>query len=156
MEKLEDAVTIIQDVVSSICELGFGFEVTPSLTEKANLENYYVALVHILGDWNGAVAIQMEKTLVRDAVKLIFESENPKDDLQCRQFIQEFVNMVGGNLKPMLGDKCVLSTPKSFIDDEYLSVLTESQEKVKLSFDVLERNFIVSLYESPLLLNDYF
>ena len=68
------------------------------------------AVVNIAGDFLGSVAFRCTDDDARNFSTKIFELDEPE---LVRASLCELTNMVGGNLKCVLGDKCVLSTPKT-------------------------------------------
>jgi CheY-specific phosphatase CheX len=103
----------IRDIIMNIGELTFEIGFSPSYTDLPNAETY-VGTVHILGDFNGSVKVTMSRELARGTAMRLLDIEEGTDLTlyHIAQFMQEFTNMTGGNLKPVLGERCALSVPK--------------------------------------------
>lgn len=110
---IEHLTECIKEIVMTIGELTFEVGFSPSYTELPESETY-VGTVQILGDFNGCVKVTMSKELAKGTAMRVLElDENTEISLyQIAQFMQEFTNMTGGNLKPVLGERCALSVPK--------------------------------------------
>ncbi len=78
------------------------------------------AEIHILGDWLGSVVLRFSKPLALHLVESLFgDACNNLQDERVDEVIRELVNMIGGNLKSLLGDSCILSVPKSHLNSSY-------------------------------------
>lgn len=78
------------------------------------------ALVHISGDWDGAVQLELPPALARRATGAMLglaEDDACPDDV--RDAIGELANMVGGNYKSLLHGHCALSLPVVADGDAY-------------------------------------
>jgi CheY-specific phosphatase CheX len=103
----------ISDIIMNIGELTFEMGFSPNFSELPDTETY-VGTVHILGDFNGSVKVTMSRELARGTTMRLLDIQEGTDlsFFHIAQFMQEFTNMTGGNLKPVLGDLCALSVPK--------------------------------------------
>jgi CheY-specific phosphatase CheX len=106
----------IEDLVKSVFELSFGFNLErySKLPHEGNESSKVVSLVHILGSWTGIVILDFGVELLRQiSINCL---DNKPDDCESALFplAGEITNMVGGNLKPLLGNLCALSTPYTF------------------------------------------
>ncbi|MCB0330014.1 MAG: chemotaxis protein CheX [Bdellovibrionales bacterium] len=72
------------------------------------------SIVHILGDWNGSIVFESSNALLRGLSGKIYEMDADEVSAdQCSDLLREIVNLLGGNLKTVLGKRCILSTPKT-------------------------------------------
>ena len=103
----------LRDIIMNIGVLTFDIDFSPSFSELPDTETY-VGTVHILGDFNGSVKVTMTQELARGTTMRMLDIQEETDlsFFHIAQFMQEFTNMTGGNLKPVLGDRCALSVPK--------------------------------------------
>lgn len=85
--------------------------------------------VHILGDWNGSIVLRFEEALPLHLVEKLY-GEECRDirDPRVDEVVRELVNMVGGNLKSLLGEKCILSVPKSHLTGDYRGEVSQSRQ----------------------------
>lgn len=110
---IEHLTECIKEIVMTIGELTFEVGFSPSYSELPDIETY-VGTVQILGDFNGCVKVSMSRDLAKGtAMRILCLDEGTEVTLyHIAQFMQEFTNMTGGNLKPALGETCALSVPK--------------------------------------------
>ena len=107
----------IDRVVADSFHIIFGTEVVvASLVqeERALLESRIGGVVHIFGDWNGSIAFQCTGALLRELMAQIYGEQlerEAQDDL-----LRELANLLGGNLKTILGKRCILSPPKTLFE----------------------------------------
>lgn len=141
----------IVEIVSTICDLTFELSVTPLSMSNLPSTPTYLSSVHILGDWNGSVTVEMTADLAEQTARRLLGLEDNKDvDLYyVQQFMQEFVNMTGGNLKPLLGDRCVLSTPKCVKSEDFKGTVPGCDELASLPFiENSGGNILIRLFTS--------
>jgi CheY-specific phosphatase CheX len=126
----------IVEIVSTICDLTFELNVTPLTMSNLPSIPTYLSSVHILGDWNGSVTVEMTAELAEQTARRLLGLEEDKevDFYYVQQFMQEFVNMTGGNLKPLLGDRCLLSTPKCIKSESFKGTVPGCDELAALPF----------------------
>jgi chemotaxis protein CheX len=76
--------------------------------------------VHLAGDWNGAVLLECDR---RQACRFAgrFLSMDPSDTVDdvVRDVLGELANMIGGNLKCVLGQGILLSMPSVMDGSDY-------------------------------------
>ena len=106
-------------------------------------------VVHILGDWIGSVAYRCSKALASTLTARIYDCELKQvTDKQVDDTLREISNMIGGNLKSVLGESCILSTPKTLREINSPSGVQEGKRIAYLAFRCEGEPFEVSLYES--------
>lgn len=107
---LEDE--IIRQVAENVWTTTLGLEVSAaqSRAEVSEQPEFLTACVHIVGAWEGAVAIRCSLRLAHQAARVMFSCEEPQPD-EVRDALGELVNMTGGNLKALLPGPCSLSLP---------------------------------------------
>jgi len=90
-----------------------GLKITPS-SEKflPNSENFVTANIQISGEWQGIIALKIERHLARQlAVKMFSMEEEQVTDEEINDAVSEMVNIIGGNLKSLLPQPNQLSLP---------------------------------------------
>lgn len=88
-------------------------KVTPS-SEKflPSSENSVTATIQISGEWQGIIALKIERHLARQlAVKMFSMEEGQVADEEINDAVSEMVNIIGGNLKSLLPQPNQLSLP---------------------------------------------
>jgi CheY-specific phosphatase CheX len=106
----------IEEIVKSVFEITFGFplERYPKLQSDNSECTKVVSLVHILGGWTGIVILDFGIELLRQISINCLDSVPDKSESSLFPLAGEITNMIGGNLKPLLGNLCALSTPYTF------------------------------------------
>lgn len=82
------------------------------LSDALRDQRSYVGIVQITGGWDGAVAVHCSYELARQAASRflgVAEADVSVDDLQ--DALGELTNMIGGNFKALLPDRCMLGLP---------------------------------------------
>jgi len=140
----------VKEIIMTIGALTFEVGFSPVQIDLPNIETY-VGTVHILGDWNGCVKVTMSKELARGTAMRVLElgSSGEITLFHVQQFMQEFTNMTGGNLKPMLGERCALSVPKCFETHGFHQSETESTRILEVDFVCEDGGFLsVQLFQA--------
>ena len=92
-------------------------------------ERQYVSGVTIGGSWEGALCLAVTAAVASRAAAMMFGL--PEDQLTARHrsdAVNELANMVGGNLKPMLGEHCRLGIPRLKIVDGKTETVDDAME----------------------------
>lgn len=69
------------------------------------------ALVHIAGEWSGAVTLEMSVATAEVAARVLLDVEDV-EPWEVADAVGELVNIVGGNLKSLLPTPSKLSLPR--------------------------------------------
>lgn len=112
-------------------------------------EQTFTGVVHILGDWCGAVAVECRPTLARQVTQHIYDigEQDLKDEMIADAF-REIANVTGGNLKPLLGTRCILSVPKASLTRGFDYSVPGCVLVMRLAFELKGEPFQVSVFES--------
>lgn len=95
------------------------------------------AFVLISGDWKGAVSVQCSDSSARRVAASMFGcAEAEVDADQLVDALGELANMMGGNLKSVLGVSCALSLPAVVAGDAMRVSLPHGQQVLALRFGV--------------------
>ncbi|MBX3376603.1 MAG: chemotaxis protein CheX [Phycisphaeraceae bacterium] len=79
-----------------------------------------VGSIQITGAWNGAVLLDCSTEVARKAAAAMFSSWPDSVSMQDMQdAVAELVNIMGGNLKSLLPEKCYLSLPSVVEGGDY-------------------------------------
>ena len=108
----------------------------------------YVGLVQITGAWDGAVAVQCDHGLARHAAMAMLgltEADVTIEDV--RDALGELVNMIGGNLKALLAEPCVLGLPVVVEGAELRMMLPGSRQVVQCAFAADHEPFTVTVLQ---------
>jgi hypothetical protein len=144
----------INEIVTTIGTLTFNLDFSPApspLCYEMPESPTYRSTVHILGDWNGSATVSMSRELAEQATMHLLSIADESDVTlyHVQQFMQEFVNMTGGNLKPMLGERCALSVPKCYESKGFFYTTPESNLIINSAFKCSRGGFMnVAIFES--------
>ena len=69
------------------------------------------ALVHISGDWSGAITLEMSVATAEVAARVLLEVDDV-EPWEVADAVGELVNIIGGNLKSLLPTPSKLSLPR--------------------------------------------
>ncbi len=111
---------IVQDVLSLV----FNLQVrSDSATHSSSSELAALprgGVVYIVGDWLGSVIYRCSDELLDIMTSRMFEVDRGSSDPSLEvSVICELANMIGGNLKSILGEHCILSLPKTLSSLNY-------------------------------------
>jgi chemotaxis protein CheX len=102
----------IVEIAESVFRTMLGMEITPAAAIWIPNPEGLVALVHVTGSWNGAVALETTSTQACNFAGAFLSLPAPDSvDGDVRDVIGELANMIGGNLKSTLAHGTSLSSP---------------------------------------------
>jgi CheY-specific phosphatase CheX len=139
-EQIAEIKNYLNEIVVNVGELTFEIGFCPtnlsSFDSQDKTNNTYSSQVHILGDWNGCVKISISQNLTHDTALKIFDLSSASEltFFHIQQFLNEFVNMIGGNIKPFLGEQCALSVPKTIEAVGFRQNEPQSTEIIEVDF----------------------
>jgi CheY-specific phosphatase CheX len=135
MESAEEVQETLREVFINICELSLAVSATGVGACPTSYDSQvYSGVVHILGDWNGSVSVEMSAIFADKLTRKLLDLNTDPEVYHLQQVLQELANMTGGNLKPLLGESCALSTPKSHNKIGYGITVPDSEEKACACF----------------------
>jgi chemotaxis protein CheX len=91
--------------------------------------------IALSGEWRGAVTVSCIDPLARIVTGAMFGIEAPDaTDEEIQDAIGEIANILGGQTKQVLGDRCVLGLPVVIEGDNFEATVPGSHAVVKLHF----------------------
>jgi chemotaxis protein CheX len=136
----------VVQVVESVFESMLSLEVTGSAMPWIAGADRLVSAVSLVGDWNGAVLIECDRSQARRFTGRFLSIDTPEEvDDDVFDVLGELANMVGGNLKSLWGSGIRLSMP--FVMDGTNHILWIVGAKVlnQLTFDCDEGRFWITV-----------
>lgn len=107
----------IDDIVGAVWEsmLGIPAESAPALDAlnlKEVAEHVFSGVIHITGQWDGAITVQCSARLAAVAAQRMFGIEREQlTTPELQDALGEITNMVGGNIKALFPEPCRLGLP---------------------------------------------
>ena len=110
--QLEPYRTDIYGLAESVFLSMLNLEVQPGEAELLPDSEIITAAVYYAGAWKGAVLLQCDQRQAREFTERLMKIPRPEDfDDDVRDAVGELVNIIGGNLKPILPHGIALSMP---------------------------------------------
>lgn len=101
----------VVEVTSAVCESLLG-AVPGVCAESPSPPERVSGSVSIRGAWRGNVEVRLSPSLADRLAKEVLQLEaGAPNDADVRDVVGEVANMIGGNLKALLPEPCVLSLP---------------------------------------------
>jgi|GEM_PF-4960074 len=95
------------------------------------------AVVHIVGNWCGSISIEcsvpMSDTATRHMLLMDSDARVSEDDWQC--VLKELANVIGGNIKGIFAQGCILSPPEAYENIGYVYGIPETPQVLRLWFE---------------------
>ena len=99
-------------------------------------EDFLTGYVEISGAWAGAVALHCSMSLAHQIAAIMFGVEpEVVHEKDMRDAVGELTNILGGNLKSLLPEPCVLSLPTTREGLDYGKNHPSGQEFSRVAFD---------------------
>lgn len=108
-------------------------------------------VVHIMGDFIGSVVFKCDHSVALKLAEGMFGT--PEDDLKEEDLLdvlREAANIVGGNMKFSLGQKSILSTPKTLCQINSKTGVQEGERIALVGFSCDYGQFACSIYKSEI------
>ena len=104
----------LEEVVAETFALMANTRVQPTIEFSASCrEPLVVACVHVVGVWSGSLCLVWSDSQTRTVVSQVVGKEaNDLKPAEVEDCLRELANMVGGNIKPLIGHGAILSPPK--------------------------------------------
>ena len=130
----------LADLTRDVCQTMLGIEITPSPSPSSS-ETQLASKVSISGEWNRVVEVIASPEAARRIAATMFCME-PEEvgESDIEDAVSEVANMIGGNVKGILGGDCELSLPSVTA-----CVAVENDTLAKATFD-LDNGVIQVLY----------
>lgn len=121
------------DVWQSMLGLSLQPDVDPAVAISGHRR--WSGCIALSGEWRGAVTVSCIDPLARVMTGAMFGIE-PADatDAEIQDAIGEMANMLGGQTKLVLGDRCVLGLPVVIEGDNFEATVPHSHAMMKLRF----------------------
>jgi chemotaxis protein CheX len=136
----------VAQIVESVFETMLNLEVIQNGAPWFADEDRVSAVVHLSGDWNGAVLIECDH---RQACHFAgrFLSMDPPESLDddSRDVLGELANMIGGNVKGILTPGIRLSMPSVIDGSSFNLRVCGSEVTARLAFQCEEGTFWVTV-----------
>ena len=141
-----ELVQIVQSVFEAMLGLVVGESETPWYPGGERL----TAVVHLSGEWNGAVLLECDRSQACHFAGRYLSMESPEamDDV-VRDVLGELANMIGGNLKSVLAQGIRLSMPSIVNGSDYNLRVCGSEVTERLAFNSTEGPFWITVLTSP-------
>ncbi len=103
-------------------------------------QNKLASSIGFYGDLDGIIVLVFSKVIAKKACELLIGESTDNED-EILDALAEFVNIIGGRVKSLLGDKSIrvdITLPRTYGNiDDLMEVLQESKGvQVDLSFDI--------------------
>ncbi|MBI5428100.1 MAG: chemotaxis protein CheX [Nitrospinae bacterium] len=124
-----------------------GLKATPTDApyETTGKDNSLAGCVHIMGVWEGTVALQCPTSLARKAASIMFNTKVDETGLeQILDALGELTNMTGGNIKSNLPEPSYLSLPAVAVTN-YTLRIPGTELVTKVTFECDGEYFAVAL-----------
>lgn len=123
----------VRQVASDVCTLLLRFEVEPPDDAPADATAEFHTGVRVEGGWRGLIVLEADLAFAESAAGTIFgRSANSPTGDDVRDALCELLNMIGGNLKPLLPGPSCLQLP-AVIGSEELDCATQSLREIHRS-----------------------
>lgn len=135
-------------LIEEIWQSLLGWEASPldDLPEPA-ADDCWTGCVAITGAWNGRILLRCHGELLKEATAAILQltPEALSPELM-RDALCELTNIVGGNLKALVGGKCSLGLP-AVLDDEDAARGSSFRPVLQMAFQSRGRPMILEVCE---------
>ncbi|MFM2153650.1 MAG: hypothetical protein RL199_2085 [Pseudomonadota bacterium] len=136
----------LRDFADNIWSTMLGLTLEPVPAPEA--EAYITGCVHITGDWQGAVTVELAVPLAHRAAAALFAMEPSElGDGEVSDAVGELANMIGGNVKALLTGTCQLSLPAVVQGREYALSVSKGRLAATAALSSESDSLRVSVYE---------
>ena len=142
----DELITVVDEIFGSMA----GMQLTPSATiDRPNVgAGYIVSAVQIVGAWQGAVRLDTDMELARQACANLMgvapDGLSPED---IRDAAGELANITGGSVKALLAPTSSLSLPSVVMGQNYEFSLPQGKVVQESSFRHESGILLVSIIE---------
>ena len=139
-------------IATTIWETAIGLPIEPQSPDFSgsirNRPRSTAACIQITGAWNGAILLDCPVEVARQAASSMFSSDAAKVTVTDMQdAVAELVNMVGGNFKALLPEKCFLSLPAVVEGGDYSTRIPGSTLMGRAHFSCLGHPMSITVLE---------
>jgi chemotaxis protein CheX len=138
----------IQQYTQLVCTTLLGYEVIPSPGSYDIYSGDTVSgSVQITGKWHGAILLSIPSTLVNTLTETLFSLKPGEACIEDKKdAVGELINMIGGNIKALLPQPSVLSTPLLALEGHQL-YFPSTKMVTHCKFECTGNPFALSLFE---------
>lgn len=138
----------ITQVAGTIWESVLGLPIESCDDQAAAAGRTTAACVYITGAWDGAVLLDCPVDVARRAAAIMFGMDAAAVTIaELQEAVAELVNMVGGNLKALLPEKCFLSLPAAVEGGDFSSRIPGSRVAGRIAFRSEGHNVTITVRE---------
>ncbi len=128
-----DLVSVVDEIFGSMA--GMQLDASPTIVDFHTRSGYVVSAVQIVGDWQGAVRLDIDLDLARQACANLVGLEpadlSPQD---IRDAAGELANMAGGSVKALYAPTSRLSLPAVAMGLDFEFTVSQGTVIQQLSF----------------------
>lgn len=141
----------VDELAENIWVSTFGIPLIPAASQDPlGDRRLCTGLVHITGDWNGAVVLRCSEAIAKRGATLMFEmpaGEVTNDDI--RDVVCELSNMTGGTIKSVLPGTCFLSLPTFVEGNDYRVGLPANCTETEHAYQADGEPVLIRIIEAP-------
>jgi len=147
--------TQLAQIVESVFAAMMSLEVSECGTPWFTSEDRLTSFVHLSGDWNGALLLECDRgQACRFAGRFLSMGSSNSDPFETvddvvRDVLGELANMIGGNLKCVLGTGIRLSMPSVVDGTNYSLRVCGAELRERLGFQSAEGPFWITALTTP-------
>jgi CheY-specific phosphatase CheX len=139
----------IQSAVTTIWSSMLGMDAQPHPQANMSPPVFLTGCVQITGDWQGAVTLDCPSELAKRAAAIMFDiPASEVDSFQVHDALGELTNMIAGNFKSLLSERCDLSLPAVAQGSDYAFRILESKPINRVGFRCESHPFVVTVFKS--------
>jgi len=142
----EIAAHAVTQIVQSVFSTMLGLEVTRRHIPWAEASQRVTSLVHLTGAWNVSVIFECDRSQAENfACRFLSLDSGEADGGMVCDVLGELANMIGGNLKCVLGKGIDLSMPTVVDGSEYLLRVCGAEVEDRAAFESSQGAFWVTV-----------
>jgi CheY-specific phosphatase CheX len=148
MRDMEFKTDEILQIAGMIWDTTLGLQIDTGFSAAGAHPRSTVTCVQITGAWNGAILLDCPVEVARLAASIMFNM--PLDAVglaELQDAVAELVNMIGGNIKALLPEKCYLSLPTVIEGGDYSARVPGSRLVHRVHFGSENHEVVVTLLE---------
>lgn len=140
----------LAQIVTAVFETMLSLEANECSTPWFPGRERLTAVVHLAGDWNGAVLLECDRDQACRFAGRYLSMETPEtmDDV-VRDVLGELANMIGGNMKSLLAPGIRLSMPSVVNGSDYSLRVCRSSVASQRAFQCTEGLFWINVLTPP-------
>jgi chemotaxis protein CheX len=128
--------------------LGLTIVASDALENVAHEAGSIGACVQLVGSWNGAIRLDCDIALAREAAGCFLGKEGPAATMdEIRDTVGELANMAAGSVKALLPQPTHISLPAVADGDHYDLTVRKGRLLLQCPFECRGKAFLVSLIE---------